>query len=57
MGNWTELAQDTVKWRDFVNTVLNFLLPHPKKRNFLMGHVTDKFKGRTCIMKLGYSLS
>ena len=24
--NWNKLAQDTMQWRDSVNTVMNFLL-------------------------------
>jgi hypothetical protein len=32
---WIQLAQDRIRWRTFVNTVMNIRLPKKKAGNFL----------------------
>jgi hypothetical protein len=42
--DWIQLAQDTVQWRDFVSTVMNFQF---HKRRGLYEGVTRRFRTET----------
>jgi hypothetical protein len=41
-ANWIRLAQNRVRWRDFVNTIMNLLVAK-KAENFLISYVTICF--------------